>query len=83
MSAEKANKRSRVKQVRNHSIISETRTVIGAAKKAITNNDSKEDVYLLVAKAVKQLDKIAGKKLIHKNTAARTKSRLIASSKSI
>lgn len=82
MSAEKAHRRSKTKQLHNHSIISETRTIVSAAKKAIASNDDSTEVTELVNQAVKQLDKIAGKKLIHKNTAARSKSRLVASAKS-
>ncbi len=82
MPAEKAHRRSKTKQVHNHSIMSETRTIVSAAKKAISSNDDADQVNELVNKAVQQLDKVAGKKLIHKNTAARSKSRLIASAKS-
>ena len=83
MPAEKAHRRSKTKQVHNHSIMSETRTIVSAAKKAISSNDDTDQVNELVNKAVQQqLDKVAGKKLIHKNTAARSKSRLIASAKS-
>tara|TARA_A100001037_G_C15153961_1_gene642158 strand:+ start:11680 stop:11877 length:198 start_codon:yes stop_codon:yes gene_type:complete len=62
--------------------MSETRTVVSAAKKAIASQEDPEQITELVNKAVKQLDKVAGKKLVHKNTAARSKSRLIASAKS-
>ena len=82
MPAEKAHRRSKTKQVHNHSIMSETRTIVSAAKKAISSNDDADQMNELVNKAVQQLDKVAGKKLIHKNTAARSKSRLIASAKS-
>ena len=82
MPAEKAHRRSKTKQVHNHSIMSETRTIVSAAKKAISSNDDTDQVNELVKKAAQQLDKVAGKKLIHKNTAARSKSRLIASAKS-
>ncbi len=82
MPAEKAHRRSKTKQLHNHSIMSETRTIVSAAKKAISSNDDTDQVNELVNKAVQQLDKVAGKKLIHKNTAARSKSRLIASAKS-
>ncbi len=82
MPAEKAHRRSKTKQLHNHSIMSETRTVVSAAKKAIASQEDPEQITELVNKAVKQLDKVAGKKLVHKNTAARSKSRLIASAKS-
>ena len=82
MPAEKAHRRSKTKQLHNHSIMSETRTVVSAAKKAIASQEDPEQITELVNKAVKQLDKVAGKKLVHKNAAARSKSRLIASAKS-
>ena len=82
MPADKAHRRSKTKQLHNHSIMSETRTIVSAAKKAIASDEDTEQVQSLVNKAVQQLDKVAGKKLMHKNTAARSKSRLIASAKS-
>ena len=56
MPAEKAHRRSKTKQLHNHSIMSETRTIVSAAKKAIASDEDTEQVQSLVNKAVQQLD---------------------------
>jgi small subunit ribosomal protein S20 len=51
------------------------KNLIKKTKKAVSQK--KEDAEKLVKEAIKLLDKIAGKKIIHKNQAARKKSRLL------
>ena len=80
-----ARKRARqaVKQnVHNSSQRSALRTAIKAAKKAIAAGD-KEVAASVFAKAVSTIDRIADKKRIHKNKAARHKSRLAAALKAM
>lgn len=50
------------------------KTAVKRYRIAIDANDSNSEVYL--KNAIKALDKAASKGIIHKNTAARTKSRL-------
>jgi len=50
------------------------RTAVKKAKKAIEENSNSAQEQLI--KAIKAIDKAAAKNLIHKNTAARKKSRL-------
>ncbi len=80
-----ARKRARqaVKQnAHNASQRSALRTAIKSAKKAIAAGD-KEAATTVFQKAVSVIDKIADKKRIHKNKAARHKSRLAAALKAM
>ena len=60
---------------RNASELSKLRTAVKKFKNAV-ETDSKEDVTKLHLEAVRALDKADSKCLIHKNKAARDKSRL-------
>lgn len=72
--AKKALRQSIKNRERNRQQRSALRTVIKKARAAATSGDAgAQDAFRL---AVKQLDQAASKKLIHKNAAARTKSRL-------
>lgn len=80
-----ARKRARqaVKQnAHNASQRSALRTAIKSAKKAIAAGD-KEAATTVFQKAVSVIDRIADKKRIHKNKAARHKSRLAAALKAM
>jgi small subunit ribosomal protein S20 len=75
-SAIKRIRTSERRRVRNRVYISRTRTEIKKARTQIENNDlpaSREAVLM----AIRTLDKAATKGIIHKNNAARRKSRLM------
>ncbi len=72
----KRNKQNQVQRLRNRVYRGSARTYLRKAMAAIHAEDiekSKTDVV----KAIKALDKAAGKGVIHKNNAARRKSRLM------
>ena len=73
-SAVKRTKTSGVKSERNASAKSAMRTSLKKGRAAISKND--ENVKDIVKETSKVLDKAASKGIIHKNTAARKKSRL-------
>lgn len=63
------------RRLRNKAIKTNLKTLV---KKALTSiQANKEDKEPLVINAVKKLDKAVSKGIIHKNTAARKKSRLM------
>lgn len=63
------------KAERNKSVRSETKTKVTAAEKSIANR--KGEAPANVVAAISSLDRAAKKKVIHPNTAARKKSRLM------
>lgn len=65
------------RRLRNRFFRTTTRTLVGKARRAIAGGD-RENAAAAVGEAVKQLDKAAGKGVIHRNNAARRKSRLMA-----
>ncbi|MBI4505509.1 MAG: 30S ribosomal protein S20 [Chloroflexi bacterium] len=76
-SAAKAHRRSEKRRVRNQSVRSTAKTFIRAAERLITAGQT-GDAQQAVVRAVSQLDRAAEKKILHKNNAARRKSRLMA-----
>ncbi|MFP4643712.1 MAG: 30S ribosomal protein S20 [Spirochaetales bacterium] len=74
-SAQKRHEQSEKRRVRNRSVRSEVRTGIRKFKSAIAANDA-EAAEQQLAKITKLIDAGAGKGVYHRNTAARTKSRL-------
>ncbi len=76
-SAIKRNKQNEKRRVRNRVYRGRARTFVYKARNVIENEDSKEVVMASVAEAVKALDLAAQKGVIHKNNAARRKSRLM------
>lgn len=74
-SAKKALRQSKARRLRNRTQRSALRTVIKKCRQAAEGEDTQaaEDAFRL---AVKRLDQAAAKNLIHRNAAARTKSRL-------
>lgn len=78
-----ANTKSAIKRIRtsakrherNRAVKSATRTYVKRAKSAITGQSS--DVQEQVIEAIRALDKAAKKGVIHRNNAARRKSRLM------
>jgi small subunit ribosomal protein S20 len=76
-----AKKRVRIeakRRARNHSIKSETRTYVVKARNAIAANATEPTTVEAVQEALRHLDKAVTKGVIHKNNAARRKSRLMA-----
>ena len=65
-----------------HAQRARARTAVKAVRSAIIQND-KELASSLLKEAEKVLDATASKKVIHKNSAARTKSRLVKAVQSI
>jgi len=76
ISAEKAARTSERKRLRNKSIKSATKTRLTRAEKLIASNQL-EPAQQATADAVSALDRDAKKGVIHPNTAARRKSRLM------
>ena len=73
-SAEKRIRSNERKRLRNQSYRSRVKTMIRKAEQLIFSGQPSEDA---VREAVSTLDKAAGKGIIHKNNAARRKSRLM------
>ena len=74
--AKKVRRESR-RRVRNRTARAEARTIVSKAKGAIDAGDV-EEASAAVGKALKTLDVVAGKGVIHKANAGRRKSRLMA-----
>ena len=77
MPSEKSARSSERKRIRNRKIRSATRTQVGKAVNALQEGEA-QDAELLVVQAVRALDKAATKGIIHRNNAARRKSRLMS-----
>ena len=75
-SAIKRNKQNEKRRLQNRVFRGEARTLVKKARVAIAS-DEKEEAKAKVLAAVKALDKAASKGVIHKNNAARRKSRLM------
>jgi len=75
-SAEKAERTAERKHLRNKSLKSATKTHLTQAVKLIASNQL-DDAQKAVADAVSALDRDVKKGVIHPNTAARRKSRLM------
>lgn len=76
-SAIKRNKQNEKRRIRNRVYRGRARTFVSKARNVIENEGSKEVVMASVVEAVKALDVAAQKGVIHKNNAARRKSRLM------
>ena len=70
-------RRQEARRLRNRFVRTTARTLVGKARQAISGGD-REAASGAVADAVRQLDRAAGKGVIHRNNAARRKSRLMA-----
>lgn len=68
--------RSRERQLRNQAAKSQIKTLIKKARVAIEGHATAEDVKPLVVSAVSAVDRAVKRGIIHKNAAARRKSRL-------
>ena len=71
----KRNKQNEVRRLRNKAVRSELKTRVKAAVRAAQQGEETSADALKLA--VKRLDKAASKGIIHKNQAARRKSRLV------
>jgi small subunit ribosomal protein S20 len=76
-SAEKRIRVAEQKRLRNRPYRSAARTYVKKAELAIRAGDQ-EAAAAAVGNAISMLDRVAGKGIIHKNNAARRKSRLMA-----
>jgi small subunit ribosomal protein S20 len=76
LSAEKAARTAERKRIRNKSLKSATKTHLTRAVKLISSNQL-EEAETAVATTISALDRDAKKGVIHPNTAARRKSRLV------
>jgi small subunit ribosomal protein S20 len=76
LSAEKAARTAERKRLRNRSLKSATKTHLTGAVKLIASNQL-EEAQKAVATTVRALDRDVKKGVIHRNTAARRKSRLM------
>ncbi|MBC8162969.1 MAG: 30S ribosomal protein S20 [Roseiflexaceae bacterium] len=74
-SAQKRIRSGEKKRVRNQAYRSQVKTAIKKAEQTITSGTANDDA---VRAAISLLDKAAVKGIIHKNNAARRKSRLVA-----
>lgn len=78
-SAKKEQRKTAKRRLLNRSQRSALRTAVKNARAAVQTGGAESEAALKLA--VKKLDQAAAKNLIHKNTAARTKSRLAKLSK--
>ena len=74
-SAEKRERQEAKRRLRNHAAKSTVRTAIKKFDAAVAAGD-KDAAVKALAESSKLLDTVAGKGIIHRNTAARKKSRL-------
>lgn len=74
-SAEKRERQEAVRRLQNRAAKSTVRTAVKKFDAAVATNN-KEEAAKALAESAKLLDSAASKGLIHKNTAARKKSRL-------
>jgi small subunit ribosomal protein S20 len=80
--ARKRGRQAIVRNAHNSALRSRMRTAIKSVRKAIEGGDKKAAADVLRS-ATKIIDSIADKKVAHKNTAARNKSRLAAAIKAM
>lgn len=77
MPAKKAGRQQVKRTRRNRSARTETRTIMGRASRSLASGDA-EAAQPAVLAAVRILDRAVRKGLLHKNNAARRKSRMMA-----
>jgi small subunit ribosomal protein S20 len=76
-SALKAHRQSLAHRERNRKFRSQLRTTLKQVRSAVSGKD-KADAKKQLSAAISLIDKMAGKGIIHRNTASRYKSRLTA-----
>ncbi len=72
----KRNRQNEKRRLRNRIFRGRARTFVGRARTAINSNDA-DTAKVAVVAAISALDRAAAKGVIHKNNAARRKSRLM------
>ena len=77
MPSEKSARSSERKRIINRRVRSSTRTTVAKAVDALKRKES-EEAESTVAQAVRALDKAVTKGILHRNNAARRKSRIMA-----
>jgi small subunit ribosomal protein S20 len=80
--ARKRARQSTERNAQNASQRSRVRTAVKSVRKAVAAGDKNAAMEML-SKATSVIDSIADKKVVHKNTAARNKSRLAAAIKAM
>jgi small subunit ribosomal protein S20 len=80
--ARKRARQANARNARNSALRSRLRTAIKSVRKAIAAGD-KQAAAELFRKATRVIDSIADKKVVHKNMAARNKSRLASAIKAM
>jgi small subunit ribosomal protein S20 len=70
-------RQSLVRRARNRAINSAVKTYVRKAERQITTGDAAGETEASVHEALRQLDKAVTKGVLHKNNAARRKSRLM------
>ena len=73
----KRNRQNEKRRVRNRIFRGRARTFVAKARDAIAEATTVNDAKTAVAEAISELDRTAQKGVIHKNNAARRKSRLM------
>ena len=81
-SSRKSAKTSEIRRMRNSSLTSTMRTAIKSVKKAVSSGDKAAAAAALTA-SMSKIDRTAAKGVIHRNAAARHKSRLAQAVKSL
>jgi small subunit ribosomal protein S20 len=76
-SAKKRILQNEKRRIRNREVLSRTRTYVKRARVEISEGDY-PSAEIAVRQAISQLDRATAKGVIHKNNAARSKSRLMA-----
>ena len=82
MPAKKTGRQQVKRARRNRSVRTETRTLLGRANRSLEGGDA-EAAGPAVALAIRTLDRAVQKGILHKNNAARRKSRMMAKLSSI
>lgn len=77
-SAIKRNKQNEKRRLHNHAYKSAMRTTVRRAERAIETGNAAEETMETLREAIGKIDKTAQKGIIHRNAAARKKSRLMA-----
>ena len=77
MPARKAGRQQVIRARRNRSAKTETRTIVGRANRSLDAGDA-ETAQSAVMLAVRTLDQAVRKGILHRNNAARRKSRMMA-----
>ena len=78
----KRHEKQEKRRIRNRSVRSAVKTFVGKARTAITTEPLEDATEQTILKAIQELDRAARKGILHRNNAARRKSRLIKRARS-